>query len=94
MLRQVRVPEWFTDKVTFCLRYVARGDKAQCNGKDEEQICAETNRMTQPYRDMTDTRDGGCGMYWSLSNAPISSDTWLSSTEVRERFSKSSHTFV
>ncbi|XP_025102371.1 perivitellin-2 67 kDa subunit-like [Pomacea canaliculata] len=81
---QVRVPEWFSERGTFCFKSLAAGSPDQCNGQAASNLCAEPNRYTQRYWDKTYLGDTGCKLGWKISASE--SPDWFKSVKVNFRW--------
>lgn len=76
----MRVPEWFTEGVSFCFKSVAKSKGHQCNDKAVNLQCATPNQMTANYFDKTYLNDAGCRMNWKISAG--GSPEWFKAVKV------------
>lgn len=82
--KQVRIPEWFTERTSFCFKSFTTNNEGQCNGRADNHKCAHPNRMTALYWDKTYLSDAGCRMSWKIAGS--AHPTWFNAVKARIYF--------
>lgn len=74
------VPVSFLKNTRLCFQWEKTWDGRQCGGNVNKYLCAGVNAMTQPYKDDTDYKLGGCRLQWGLQSSQ--EQPWLSGVNI------------